>query len=711
MRRRHLATFAVSAAFAGCSGGGAGSHVTPPGASPVASPTESPTPVATAAAAGSTSYIVTSIPSGLTISYSDGANTQLGTTPIALSPPLSNVAFAITFVPGNGNAPYTFTGDQQNDGPHGVLYNQNADTSGSIGSIGGTPITAAAKDTTALARAAARAQARSAPRRRTTGAAGRPFESNTRVVVRYRAAAFRNTFVQTRGRRIGPEHAGVVAVAVDAPSGTSAQAYAATLRTDPAVVDAHPDVLEYLESSTAVMPNDTHFDDYQQWSLFATRFPNAWGYTEGSPSVAIAIIDTGIDFTNTDFSGSKVTYAESDIDGVTTPGAAAAQDTDGHGSNVAGIAAAQTDNAYGFAGSGFNTSLQIYRVFAADTAANDYAAGANASDISLAIYDAIANGARVINLSLGACAAHGFDVTQQQTIEDAVQSGVVVVAAAGNERSGTSDDPLCTGESSTIDFPASYDGVIAVGASALDDDANPGVLASAKEYVASYSNAGPGLALVAPGGDPPEDEADGSVAPDLLHWIDGLYSTTAANPKAQCSNPADCRALFTGTSQATPHVAGTAALLLAENPSLTVAQVGTILRANADDIGDPLEGSGRLDAYRALAAAAGDMAPPAEPSARNFVAFAYVPSGSTTPTIIDADYPTGVPVASDGTFRIVDLPANAPAYKIGVWYDANGDGVVDAGDYFGRSGTCHVSAPCASAAGIAAAAVTAGFVP
>ena len=692
---RLLVAVACTGALAACSGGGSSS---PAGGG--STPT-SPVATASASASGTTTFAVTSVPSGLSLSYSNGASTTLGSTPISLVPSLSNVAFAITIVPSNGKALFTFVGDQRNDGSHPVLYNQNADTSGSIGVISASAIARAMPTVDARARATIdRANAR-IPRVAPSRASGKPYESATRVVVRYREGALHDDLVTKRGARIGPVRAGVVTTVFAVPNTTTARAYAATLRSDPAVVSAEPDRLYYKQTTTAATPNDTHFDDYEQWSAFQIGAPNAWGYTEGDASISVAIVDTGLDFSQGDFGGSKVTYAESDVDGVTTVGAATAQDTDGHGTNVAGIAAADTNNGFGFAGIGFNTSLQIYKVFANDTAGNGYAASANASDVTLAIYSAVAHGARVINLSLGGCAAHGFDATQQAAIDDAIAANVVVVAAAGNERVGDSPDGLCDGASSTLDFPAAYDGVISVGATSLDDRANPGVRAGAREFVASYSNAGPGLSLVAPGGDPPADEADGSVAPDLLHWIDGLYATTVANPKGRCSNAADCRAIVAGTSQATPHVSGAAALLFAVNPQLSVAQIRTLLLANADDIGDPLEGSGRLDVYRALAALEHDASQPALPTAHDFVAFAYQANGSTTPAIVDVTYPHGVPVATSGTFRIADIPASASNYKIGLWYDANGDGVIDSGDYFGSSGSCNATTTCASAASIA----------
>jgi subtilisin family serine protease len=702
--RRALAMAGCCALLASCSGGG--STTTPAStATPVASPT------ATATGAGSTAFAVSSVPSGLQISYSNGFETLPAGTPITLSPPLGNTAFAITFVPTNGNAVYTFVGDQRNDGLRPVLYNQVADTSGAIASIATSSIARRAAQATASVRARIDVSMRDEPRRFSRGALGRPASSATRVVVRVRANAFHDADVRARGRTIGPIRDGIETIALDAPHGVDARTYAARLRANADVVDAKPDVLDYLESTSPVSVDDTHYNDYEQWSMFEVGAPNAWGYSTGSASIPIAIVDTGADMMHPDLTGAKIVYAESDVNGVTTVGAAAAQDVDGHGTNVAGIAAADTNNAFGFAGIGYNTSLQIYKVFADDSAGNGYAASAAGSDVALGIYDAIANGARVINLSLGSCNAQGFDTTQQAAVESAIAHGVVVVAAAGNERTGASANPLCAGNNSTLDFPAAFDGVISVGASALDDSANPEVLAGAREYVAPYSNAGPGLSLVAPGGSPSTAEANGSQAPDLLHWIDGLYTTTNANPSAACKIPTDCKALFAGTSQAAPHVSGAAALLLAVDPHLSVAHVRSLLLSNADDIGDPLQGSGRLNVYRALAALEADPTQPARPTNHNFVAFAYAPNGRTTPNILDVTYSTGVPVASDGTFRIADIPAGAPPYKIGVWYDANGDGMVDAGDYFGSSALCNVNARCASAASITVAPVVSGAAP
>jgi len=716
--------FTFVAAATGCSGGGGGSSTPPAPTQPPVTSTQAPVTKPGGSTSGSlppaavntSTLSIQSVPAGLGVTIVNGGTTSTATTPTTVVPAVSSQATKISIAPNNGAAPFTFVGDQRGNGNRVVLYNQAADTNGSIGTIA----------TSSLGRRVATTSASAAsfdsalPRVTSRGALGKPAFSSTRLVVRYRAAALASAGHRPldleraggiqRGVDIGPPGGSVLTRIVDVPAGASLADVAAQLRARPDVASATPERLYYKETSTAVTPSDTRFDSYQQWSEFAIKAPNAWGYSQGSPGVGIAVIDTGADFTHPDLAGGKITYAESVLDGTITPGTAAAQDTDGHGTNVAGIAAADTNDAFSYAGTGFNSSLQIYKVFSNGTAANMYSTAANSGDVSQAIYDAVAHGARVINLSLGTCQAQGADPVQRDAVSYALAHNVSVVAAAGNERGGASNDPSCPGGSTTVDFPAAYDGAIAVGASKLDDTASPMTFAGSIEKVASYSNSGPGLTLIAPGGEPTGAEVAGTVKPDLLHWIAGLYTATAADPKMQCSDKTDCRALFAGTSQATPHVSGVAALMVAANPGLTPAQIKTSLMATADDLGDPNQGAGLLDAYRALAAVTGDKNPPAQPTDSNFVAIAYVPNGSNAPQILDVTYPLGVPVATNGTFRIADIPASAPPYKIGVWYDANGNGKVDAGDYFGSSGPCTAAAACASATGIVVHPVATGFV-
>jgi hypothetical protein len=226
-----------------------------------------------------------------------------------------------------------------------------------------------------------------------------------------------------------------------------------------------------------------------------------------------------------------------------------AMDDHSHGTHVAGTIAAETNNGVGVAGVMWQAQILPLKVL------NSRGSGSS-SDVASAIRYAADQGADVINMSLGSSSC-------SQTIADAVNyayfdKGVVIVAAAGN--SGGS-----------IGYPAKLDPVIAVGATDHNDH---------KAYFSSYG-----------------DELD-VVAPGVT-----IFSTVP-------NNGYDA---FSGTSMASPHVAGVAGLLLAQRPTLTNTHVIEILHQSADDLGqsgfDCYYGYGRVNAYQALQTATPDEAP------------------------------------------------------------------------------------------------------
>ena len=436
---------------------------------------------------------------------------------------------------------------------------------------------------------------------------------------------------------------------------TGAHRYASTVTQPYFPNDPYFDGFTSLQNTTANNPAPSTYQvgPYEesasvpgQWDMHAIGLENAFGYSQyggtftnplalGSSAVKIAIIDTGEDSTHPELSG-KVVLKRCFITGPNNYQSTSnfSTDPDGHGTDVAGIAAASLGNGLGFVGVGGNVSIMAYRVFptpddnCAGNASTDLRCGASTNDIAMAIDDAVSNGASVISMSLGGgTCVNGVDddPVEGAAVANAIAHNVIVVAAAGNE------------SSSSLDAPACDSGVIAVGATSLDDGqaigtnrTGHGTANAPVEYVASYSNysgsqpnnphSASAWGIVAPGGDPNTNNDN-----DDLHWIEHIWTSTPfmsspndqnfignCNPDyAATSGAADCRTLIAGTSMATPHVAGAAALILSVNPGYqSPSAMKTLLCQTAHDIGDPHEGCGRLNVYRAMAIALGDTSPP-----------------------------------------------------------------------------------------------------
>lgn len=390
-----------------------------------------------------------------------------------------------------------------------------------------------------------------------------------------------------------------------------------------------------------------------QWDMHAIGLEHAFAYSQsgngsgitnanalGSSSVKVAIVDTGEDTTHPELAG-KVTRQRCYITDPSNKQSTSDFTTDpqGHGTDVSGIAVADINNGLGFVGAGGNASLMAYRVFPSpDTTCDnegpngDDSCGASTADIASAINDAVANGANVISMSIGGggCNSGGVDTdpTENAAVQNAIAHNVIVVAASGNGNPGTSG---------SVDAPGCGNGVIAVGATALDDGqpngrgSAVGTAANPIEYVASYSQFGTPASsfgsssawgIVAPGGDP---VASGNDADDL-HWIENIWTSTPADKSFSqtgaipqvCNGDypndtgtLDCRIDIAGTSMATPHVAGAVALILSVNSSYqSPSAMKTLLCSTADDLNKTTnnggEGCGRLDVYRAMAKALGD---------------------------------------------------------------------------------------------------------
>ncbi len=501
---------------------------------------------------------------------------------------------------------------------------------------------------------------RATAQRSTAAISSREQSLGARVVQQF---DFPHTGVVTRILSVEPAQAAGVQTALRSQAGVRSVGTAGGRRYPSTIATPYYPNDPYFNGFTAqqgAVPASYHVLPYSesasvpgQWDMHAIGLESAFAYSQsgngsgitnaaalGSPSVKIAVIDTGVDSTHPDLHA-KIAYQKCFItstDGVTQSTSNYSTDPTGHGTDVAGIASAALGNGLGFVGAGGNTAIYAYRIFptpddnCASSTASDAQCSAATADIASAITDAIAQHVNVINLSLGGgtCDSNGVDSdhTEGNAIAEAIAANVIVVASSGN---GSAQTPQ------PVEAPACVSKVIAVGATSLGDGvangsgASVGAAASPVEYVASYSNYGsPAKAyqiasawgIVAPGGDPSASDVSAASGTDDLHWIENVWTSTPyqSSPSdlnfvgsctpdfgAAAGSTADCRTLIAGTSMSAPHVAGAAALILSVNPAYQSPDaMKALLCSKADDIGDPHEGCGRLNVYRAMATALAD---------------------------------------------------------------------------------------------------------
>lgn len=306
----------------------------------------------------------------------------------------------------------------------------------------------------------------------------------------------------------------------------------ATLRLQPHVLYAEADAP--LESSAVVTPNDTYYS--RLWGLNNSNnvdidAPEAWGITTGIAATLVAVVDTGIDFASPDLvnkiyvnpgeiagnglDDDRNGYVD-DVNGWNfDANTANVQDDNGHGSHVAGIVAAAGNNAYGVVGVNWNAKILPLKTLDADGSGTTSAAVA-------AIRYAVDRGAKVINASWG---GGSYSQALADAIRYAGTKGVVFVSAAGND--GVSLDVR-------NEYPASYRFSNTINVAAVTSSGS----------LASFSNYGSRTVDVAAPGD------------SILSTVDGARFAT-----------------YSGTSMATPYVAGVISLLAGLRPDLSAEQL------------------------------------------------------------------------------------------------------------------------------------------
>jgi subtilisin family serine protease len=348
---------------------------------------------------------------------------------------------------------------------------------------------------------------------------------------------------------------------------TSVETALATYKNSPTFEYIEPD---YIVTTAATFPNDLSFG--QLWGLHNTGqgggtpdadidAPEAWDIQTGNPNLVIGVIDTGVDYNHPDLVGNIWTNpGEIANDGIDNDNNGYIDDirgwdfayndnnpsdVDGHGTHVSGTIAGKGNNGVGVTGVAWNAKIMPLKFL------DDTGSGSTSGAIS-AINYATAKGVKLTNNSWG---GGGYSQALYDAINAAGQQGALFIAAAGNESSNTDILPA---------YPASYNlaNIISVASTTNTDG------------LSSFSNYGlTSVDLGAPGS--------------------GIYSTL----------PNNSYGTYSGTSMASPHVAGAAALVWSQNPTWTAQQVKNALMNTGDSIaalaGKTVSGK-RLNVYNAL---------------------------------------------------------------------------------------------------------------
>jgi subtilisin family serine protease len=327
-----------------------------------------------------------------------------------------------------------------------------------------------------------------------------------------------------------------------------AEDVAAALRADPRVASVVPDAVASVADWPAdEPPDDTLYATYQH-DMPLIGMPAAWQLTTGSPTVVVAILDTGYEGSHPDLAAIPTVDPYN-----ARTGSKNVTDGYGHGTHVAGTIAGQTNNAIGVAGIAPGVTIMPVKVM--DSNGHGYW-----SDFLEGVDWARTHGASVVNLSLGGTLTSSQAAAFQPTFDAAYEARVLVVAAAGNNNL---NQPF---------YPASFDHVVSVAATTNSD---------AK---ASFSNFGPAVDVAAPGVN-----------------IESAYVNASYRQ-------------MSGTSMATPHVVGLAALIRSYHPTYTVDEVETAMEITALDLGTPGRddyfGNGRIQVDQAVAWIAPDLIAP-----------------------------------------------------------------------------------------------------
>ncbi len=330
------------------------------------------------------------------------------------------------------------------------------------------------------------------------------------------------------------------------PSGESVTGFVARLKENPRIADAQPNYI----CSKSDFPNDTYYG--RQWNFDAISVEKGWELTQGGDKdTVVAILDSGIAYENfedyiqaSDLAQTHFVPGYDFINSDDHP-----NDDEGHGTHVSGTVAQSTNNNIGVAGVAYRCALMPVKVL------NNKGNGTSDS-LAKGLRFAADNGAAVVNMSLGFPLGVDGGPAVRDAVTYAMTKDVICVGASGNEAN-------TSGYDGGVDYPAALPGCIAVGGTRYDGN------------LAYYSNWGPELDCVAPGGDIGRDQNKDGQPDGILQqtFVNGNYTNIGFY-------------YFQGTSMSTPHVAAAAALFKARHGG-SLAAFRTALQETCQDLGDP----------------------------------------------------------------------------------------------------------------------------
>ena len=423
------------------------------------------------------------------------------------------------------------------------------------------------------------------------------------------------------------------------PAGAAVDAEIAALEADPDVEAAQPNFIREV----TLVPNDPYWTSNDLWGLLKIHAPSAWTISTGSQQVVVANIDTGVNYTHPDLAqnmwrnpGEIVANGiDDDANGYVDDvygidpynGDSDPMDDHSHGTHTAGTIGAVGNNGVGVAGVNWNVRILACKAFNASGSGTDSAAIECFKYITALKNKGI--NIRVSSNSWGSTRQTGVPSLMKNAIDAAAAAGILNVFAAGNSSANNDTTPF---DPASIDSP----GTVSVAASDSLDS-----LASFSNYGAtSVDIAAPGVSIVSTG---------------ITDYV-----------------------TKSGTSMATPHVAGVAALVSGLKPTLTPAGIRTLIMNSADPLSNwsgIVASGGRLNAYLAALDAGGDIAPTVSlTSPVNGATFSAPATITVAGTASDADgtvskvdfYANGALIGTDTTspYSVIWTNVAAGAYNL-----------------------------------------------